>query len=101
MLAFKELCHKGSQSIRGLCRLHLSCFWLVMEKSHSSSVCVVSQISESVMEVFHIPHCHLTILTTCVTKAFAFLGYLRVNFLDLVRVVSLLQPFVEVSYVLG
>ena len=53
------------------------------------------------MEVFHIPHCHYTILTICVTKAFAFLGYLRVNLLDLVRIVSVLQPFVEVSCILG
>ena len=101
MLAFRELCHKGSQSVRGLCHLHLSCVCLVLEKSHSSSACLVSQISETVMEVFHIPHCHYTILTICVTKAFAFLGYLRVNLLDLVRIVSVLQPFVEVSCILG
>ena len=101
MLVFRELCHKGSQSIRGPCHLHPCCFWLVLEKSHSSSACLVSQISESVMEGFHVPHCHNTILTTCVTKAFAFLGYLRVNFLYLVRVVSLFQSFVEVSCILG
>ena len=42
--ALRGICHKGSQSVRGFC--HLNLHWLlVVEKFHSSSAYLVSQIS--------------------------------------------------------
>ena len=89
--AFRGIFHKGSQSIRGLCLLNL-CFLLVLEKSHSSSTCPMSQVSGSVTR--DVPHSHgkpdivfhCTILLPLAMESFYFLTLtltLEMNFLDL------------------
>lgn len=93
--AFKGIFHKGSQSKRGLFHLNLCCL-LVLEKSHSSSICPMSQVSGSVTR--GVPHSHgkpetvfhYTILLPLAMESFYFLILtltLEMNFLDLVKTI--------------
>lgn len=65
--------HKEAQPMVGLCCLNLPCF-LILEKSHSSSACLVSQISRflagGISQSYGKQEPH--ILTICATKVFAF-----------------------------
>lgn len=83
----QEVCPKDSQPVGGLCRLNLIVS-PVLNKSHSSSACPLSQISGSVTggiswktrRLFH-----YTFLPPVMMEVFAFFGHSGSKLLDLAR----------------